>query len=104
MGEDFDKAREVVIDYERQSTWPHELTELFDSSANVLADPGERDQIVEKANEVLAGENLLGFHCARLADDELSDIQTSGLRPLNSDFLQERIKLVIYLTCCAVAP
>ncbi len=103
-----------IVDYERPDTWPRTLTALFDAHAEILKNHGreehrinmlsfeerlsvqnrcedQHNHIVRRADEILASEQLLGFHCTRLADDEIADVWAHGLRLLSADFLQERI-------------
>lgn len=35
---------------------------------------------------------LVGFHCTRLIEEEIQDVQSNGLRPLDLHFAEERIK------------
>ncbi len=107
-----------IVDYERPHAWPRALTELLDAHAEMLKayereraridaiceedisarinpPPNcyreQRDQVVGRADKILAGEQLLGFHCTRLANDEIADVRAHGLQLLSADFLQERI-------------
>ena len=116
MVETLDPTGDVpgIVDYERPDTWPQALTALFDAHADILEIYGheqhcinmlsleercwaqnhyqdQQDQIVRRADEILADEQLLGFHCTRLADDEIADVWANGLQPLSADFLQKRI-------------
>ena len=116
MVETLDPTGDVpgIVDYEQPSTWPQALTVLFNAHADILETHGreehrinmlsleerswarnryqdQHDQIVRRADEILADEQLLGFHCTRLADDEIADIQARGLQLLDADFLQKRI-------------
>ncbi len=116
-----DPARQIlgIVDYELPHTWPRALTELLDAHAETLkayereraridaickedisarmnpplnCHRDQRDQVVGRADEILADESLLGFHCTRLADDEIADIQARGLQLLDADFLQKRVR------------
>ncbi len=107
-----------IVDYERPHTWPQALTNLLDDNAETLkayereraridalceADiyergrpqwnrhKDERDQVVDRADEILSDERLLGFHCTRLADDEISDIRANGLNLPGASLLEKRI-------------
>ncbi len=116
MVETFDPTDDApgIVDYERPDTWPPALTALLDGHADILVAHGheqhrinmpgleercwaqnhyqdQQDQIICRADEILADEQLLGFHCTRLADDEIADVWAHGLRLLSADFLQERI-------------
>ncbi len=116
MVDTFDPTDDVpgIVDYERPDTWPQALTALLDAHADILEAHGreqhrinmlgfeerwqarnrykdQREKIVGRADEILADEQLLGFHCTRLADDEIADVQERGLHLPNADFLQERI-------------
>ena len=51
-----------------------------------------RDAVLEKTNELLADNDLLGFHCTRLHPDEIASIKRDGLQPLSSAKLQSRIQ------------
>ncbi len=116
MVETFDPTDDApgIVDYERPDTWPQELTALFDAHADILENHGreqhrinmlgfeerwqarnrykdQQDELVGRADAILADEQLLGFHCTRLADDEITDVWANGLQLLSADFLQERI-------------
>jgi len=102
MIETFDPTDDApgIVDYERPDTWPPALTALLDGHTDILVAHGREqhrinmlgfegrwqarnrykgqwDKIVGRADEILADEQLLGFHCTRLADDEIPDTTTN---------------------------
>ena len=105
MVENLDPTGDVpgIVDYERPDTWPQELTELFDAHSEILESHGseqhrinmlsleerrharnryddQHGNIIRRADEILTGERLLGFHCTRLAGDEIADVRARGLQ------------------------
>ncbi|MCH9023645.1 MAG: hypothetical protein IID32_12920 [Planctomycetes bacterium] len=116
MSEILDPTSDVpgIVDYERPDTWPRTLTALFDAHSETLESHGreqhrismlsseegqwarnrykdQHDHIAQRANEILGDERLLGFHCTRLANDEIADVRARGLHLPSADFLHERI-------------
>ena len=112
----FDPTGDVpgIVDYERPNTWPPALTALFNAHSETLESHGreqhrismlsseegqwarnrykdQHDHIAQRANEILGDERLLGFHCTRLANDEIADVRARGLHLPSADFLHERI-------------
>ncbi len=86
MVDTFDPTDDVpgIVDYERPDTWPPALTALLDGHADILVAHGheqhrinmlgleercwaqnhyqdQQDQIICRADEILADEQLLGF-------------------------------------------
>jgi hypothetical protein len=107
-----------VIDIESVTTWPKPIVELLIDSLEMLRNyertreridlsarkdvnlriyrPSNRfrpprDALLERTNELLADNNLLGFHCTRLRPDEIASIKRDGLQPLSSAKLRSRI-------------
>jgi hypothetical protein len=108
-----------VIDIEAVSTWPKPMVELLTASLEMLRNYERtreridlaaredvllrihrphnrfrrpRDAVLERTNELLADNDLLGFHCTRLHPDEIASIKRDGLQPLSSAKLQSRIE------------
>ena len=52
------------------------------------------DEITDKIERILKKYNLVGIHCTKLMDYEIDDILVNGLRPLNKDFANKRIKIL----------
>ena len=52
----------------------------------------ERIAILEQVETILAGRDLLGFHCTRLHDDEICAIVDGGLVPLSPELVAARVK------------
>jgi hypothetical protein len=108
-----------MIDLERVSTWPKSIVEILtDSLENLRNYEHERKRIdaaaqkdinlcfsppqnpfswaravvLQRINEVVADDDLLGFHCTRLHPDEITSIKRDGLQPLSSAKLHSRIE------------
>jgi hypothetical protein len=109
-----DFSNHIIID--QVTTWPESIYNLIDSSKNELSKYiSEKKRIenirnrasrprneyedkwisvVNLINFYLDKNKIVGFHCSRLMNDEVEDILTNGLTPLNSDFANKRIKRV----------
>ncbi len=110
---------EGVIDLELEETWPQELRLLLQKHTFLLRaferergridrlcernmharlhpprNPHERERIaiLEQVETILAGRDLLGFHCTRLHDDEICAIVDGGLVPLSPELVAARVK------------
>lgn len=49
-------------------------------------------EIIDNLEVILEKYNIVGFHCTKLMDYEVSDIQNNGLNPLNKNFSNQRIE------------
>ncbi len=108
-----------VIDLESEETWPEELRSLLQKHTRLLhaferekarifrfcennvearihppvnRHERERTGILERVEAILSGKNLLGFHCARLHEDEIRAILSEGLVPLSPELVAGRVK------------
>lgn len=108
-----------MIDIEAVSTWPKPIVELLTDSLEMLRNyertreridlaarkdvnlriyrphnpfSRQRTAVLERTNELLAANDLLGFHCTRLHPDEIASIKRDGLQPLSSAKLRSRIE------------
>lgn len=52
----------------------------------------ERTAVLGRVETILAGKNLLGFHCTRLHADETRTILSEGLVPLSPELVAARVK------------
>jgi hypothetical protein len=50
------------------------------------------DNTIQEIDEILKKYSIIGFHCTKLLEPEIRDIQLNGLRPLNKDFAYQRIE------------
>jgi hypothetical protein len=46
---------------------------------------------INNLEKVLAEHSIVGFHCTKLMDSEILDIQSNGLQPLSKDFANQRV-------------
>ncbi len=70
------------IDFEDTSTWPAGIKAALDKGTPAgLGD----------ANQILAHERILAFHCTRLLPFEAAEIPATGLYPPSPTFLERRI-------------
>ncbi len=108
-----------MIDIEGVSTWPKPMVELLSDSLEMLqnyertreridlaarenvllrinrpSNPFSRPRatLLERTRELLADDDLLGFHCTRLHLDDIASIKREGLQPLSSAKLRSRIE------------
>lgn len=108
-----------VIDLESEETWPEELRSLLQERAGLLRDferetarierlcdrnvqarirppvnPHERTRtaVLRRVEAIIAGKNLLGFHCTRLHEDEIRAILNEGLVPLSTELVTARVQ------------
>ena len=71
-----------VINLERPETWPKALLDFLD---------GETGDSGEALKDVLRPYAIKGWHCTRLTDREIGNIQTGGMQLLDKDMLARRI-------------
>jgi hypothetical protein len=72
------------IDFEKRATWPDWLKVPLDKIRNTCA-------WEQQADEILAQERLLGFHCTRLLPYEAAEVLETGLCPHSPRFIAKRI-------------
>ncbi len=72
------------IDFEDDATWPECLKAALDKCRGAFA-------AEQQADEILAHEMLLGFHCTRLLPYEATEVLEGGLCPPSPTFLAQRI-------------
>jgi len=53
---------------------------------------GKWEEVTESIELSLKEYNIIGIHCTRLMDYEITDILNNGLRPLSKDFANSRIE------------
>lgn len=109
--------RHLIID--QISTWPSEIVNLIESARNDLLNNLKEEaridnlaiknveyrynrpfnkykeswcKVVELIENELKETKIIGFHCTRLMDYEISDIIENGLRPLDPNFSNSRIE------------
>lgn len=104
----------IIID--QFSTWPEVIYNLIDTSKkeliNYISEKKRIENIrnrasrprneyedkwisvVDSINSYLDKSKIVGFHCSRLMNDEIEEVLTNGLTPLNCDFANMRIKKV----------
>ncbi len=107
-----------VIALDDEATWPPGVCALLDDHLHVLRsyeserarieqlrdDPttrhrprpsnphaAAREQVSLDVQALVEDAFLIGYHCTRLHDDEITSIRTQGLRPLSSQLAQERV-------------
>ncbi len=105
-----------------EETWPPELRLLFDAELEALSgyeserervdnlcrddvvlrtyppeNPYSRDRerVLDAVNAMLAQASLVGWHCTRLHETEITSIERDGLRPLDSALLRRRIQACV---------
>jgi hypothetical protein len=114
LRQNYDFSNHIIID--QVTTWPESIYNLIDSSKNELSKYISEKKRIENIrnrasrprneyedkwisvfnliNSYLDQSKIVGFHCSRLMNDEMEDILTNGLTPLNRDFANKRIKRV----------
>ncbi len=60
------------------------------SAANQYA--YKRELIIEKINKIIKNCNLIGYHCTRLLDFEISDIKNNGMQLLSVALIKNRLE------------
>lgn len=107
-----------TIDLEEEQTWPADITLLLEQNLESLRNFEEeraridklcrecthlrmspplnphdkqRETVLNQINGLLSRFALTGYHCTRLAEDEIAQIHKSGLLPLSKKLLVERI-------------
>jgi len=108
-----------MIDIEEIATWPKSILNMLIDELEVLrnfelvrekidaaarnnpilryrrpANPFHyrRASILQRIEELVADDDLLGFHCTRLHSDDIASIKQYGLHPLSSTMLRSRVQ------------
>lgn len=50
--------------------------------------------VMSEVEEILKKETFIGFHCSRLTNYEIDNIEEIGLKPLNEEFLESKLKML----------
>lgn len=109
----------MTISLDDEATWPPEVSQLLEARLSILrayeqerqridaqlerdvtlrynSPPNShaplRDQIIARCDAALADHTLVGLHCTRLHDDEITAIQRDGLWPLSPERLVGRVQ------------
>jgi len=91
-----------IMSLEDEKTWPaavlkfldnkHDLFLNFELENNNRVSRPEYDQVLKRLRDVLSTDyELLGYHCTRLIDSEIQDIDANGLPLPNKELLHKRI-------------
>lgn len=106
------------IEIDDINTWPSGIQDLLEAKFQVLSShaaweneypflplperhyatnpySGERYLVIQQINEMVRGHNLIGYHCTRLLDSEISSIKSDGLEPLSGDLVRRRMMRAI---------
>lgn len=54
-----------------------------------------RERVLDEANAIIADASVVGYHCTRLVDHEVSAILAKGMRPLSVELMDEKIAAVV---------
>lgn len=103
------------IEVENANTWPIQARKLLENNLNILSLHAEREiaypdlpllerinavnpykaqqrSIIEQLDQIINNHHLIGYHCTRLLDSEITNIQINGLNPLSPELFANRIK------------
>lgn len=110
----------IVIDI--KETWTKEMLDILDNNKNDLSDYYRIEQelarksiyndnfmfnnigndkeiifneVCLKLRDELFNKRIIGFHCSRLTDEEISNIKTDGLKPLTSNLIEEKLDILV---------
>lgn len=56
---------------------------------------GTRMRVLNEADAIIADASVVGYHCTRLVDHEVSAILANGMRPLSVELVDEKIAAVV---------
>jgi len=85
-----DDIEKFIIEERRIDKLGEEIIEYrFDRPYNDYSP--KWDRTLESVNSILEHQTIVGFHCTRLMDYEISDVLNNGLIPLNFEFAKKRI-------------
>ena len=79
-----------MIALDDETTWPQTVLDLLGSS--VCDSAAARDKVVSEIHALIADREIIGYHCTRLADDEIACFKAEGLRPLTEELRQSRVQ------------
>jgi hypothetical protein len=86
---------ETLIAYQRER---ERIDRLGWTDVRVRVDPpvnphrDDYDTVLERAETLLRGHRLVGYHCTRLTAAEVNRIRSGGLRALSPDLVRERLQ------------
>jgi hypothetical protein len=110
------------IDIEDTSTWPNRFLEIMSGNKELFiafhteekrVDKLAREDVALRMNRgsnphasaykdvlfslanILHGENIVGYHCTRLAAHEIENIKSNGMKILTKELVEERFKGVL---------
>lgn len=79
-----------MIALDDETTWPQTVLDLLNSSFCDSA--AAREEVVGKIHALIKDREIIGYHCTRLADDEIACLKAEGLRPLTEELRQSRVQ------------
>ncbi|HEV7239452.1 MAG TPA: hypothetical protein VGQ36_09445 [Thermoanaerobaculia bacterium] len=118
-----------VVALDDRDTWPRDVCELLEREFELLrsyeierlidnrgktdivarvrppTNPhrAEQQRVLRDLNRLAGNVRLIGYHCTRLADDEIENIWNVGLRPLSLDLIHERVERRLAAACFSEA-
>lgn len=77
-----------MIALDDEITWPQTVLDLLDSS--VCNSAAEQEELAGEIHALIEDREIVGYHCTRLADDEIACLEAEGLRPLTEELRRSR--------------
>ena len=79
-----------MIALDDEDTWPEKVLDLLHS--RVCHSATSQNELAGEIHELIKDREIVGYHCTRLADDEIACLEAEGLRPLTKELRQSRVQ------------
>ena len=80
----------MPIALDDEATWPSTVLRLLDASVARL--PTAEAEVVTEIDNLIREDEIFGYHCTRLARDEIELIKMEGLCPLTPELRNSRVE------------
>jgi hypothetical protein len=79
-----------TIALDDETTWPHTVLEVL--GASVCESAAAQTEVAAEIHALVEDREIIGYHCTRLADDEITCVKAEGLCPLTADLRRLRVQ------------
>jgi hypothetical protein len=80
----------MPISLDDESTWPPAVLKHLEANVGELA--VAQVEFVSAIDELIGDQEIIGYHCTRLTQDEVARVKAQGLCPLTEEMRQSRVQ------------
>lgn len=88
-------ANKMMIEIEDENTWPDEVKKIFKNNMQIIkqgkTSTSSFYRLEDEVNSLISGLEVVSYHCTRLLDYEIDEINKSGLQLPSKALLENRL-------------